>query len=98
MPDAGIDCVGFEAGGDATPRVADAKALVEGRGTCSIEGERVLVATFENSADRADGVAVGGLLGPVAVGPNWVATSRSEKVVAHIVEALDATQHAEAGS
>ena len=93
MADAGLACTGFDAGGGAP--TAEAKSLTEERGTCSLEGEDVFVATFGSSADRDDWIAVGRLLGPVAAGPNWIATSHSKETVTDIVDALDATQPAE---
>ena len=93
MADAGIPCAHFEAGDAAAP-LAEGESLMQDRGTCSIDGEDVLIATFRSSADRADWVAVGGLLGSVAMGPNWIATSRSGKVITDVVDALDATRPA----
>jgi hypothetical protein len=91
MADADVQCASFESGNGIPAPVGGRRSLVEGRGVCSIDGQPVVIATFDNAEDRADWVAVGKLLGPVAVGPNWVATSRSGKVVAEIAEALEAT-------
>jgi hypothetical protein len=93
MADAGLACTDFKAGGSAP--TAEAESLTEESGTCSIEGEDVVVATFGSPADRDDWVAVGRLLGPVAMGPNWIATSRSKETVTEIVDALDAARPAE---
>ena len=91
MRDAGIDCAGLNTVAEPRTRSAGRRSLLKQRGVCSVDGESVVIGTFEDSDRRADWLAVGGRLGPVAVGPNWVATSRSGKVVAQVVDALDAS-------
>ena len=74
------------------PSSSSHRSLVRESGTCSVSGQRVVIATFSSTSDRDNWVAVAGALDPVAIGPNWAVTSRSAAVVADIAEALKATR------
>ncbi|MDP9066892.1 MAG: hypothetical protein M3N53_00910 [Actinomycetota bacterium] len=93
MAEAEIVCEGLE----TTTEFSDAEheSLVTERGLCTVDGEPLVITMFANAEDRDDWVAVGRLLGSVAIGPNWVASSRSEETIARIAEALDATRPAQ---
>lgn len=92
MSEADIECQGLETTTEISTTNAEHESLVKERGLCEVDGEAVVITMFANAEDREDWVAVGGLLGSVAVGPNWVVSSRSEPVVAEIAEALDASR------
>jgi hypothetical protein len=77
-----------EATTEETSRV---DSLLIERGVCTVGDEPVVISMFVNEEDRDNWVAVGQLLGPVAVGKNWVVSSDSEDLVGRVAEALNAT-------
>ncbi len=92
MTQEGIPCQGLATTTEFSQ--AEYESLVTERGLCSVDGEPVVITMFANAEDRDDWVAVGRLLGSVAIGPNWVVSSRSEETVDQVAEALDATRPA----
>ncbi len=96
MAEEGIECEGLETTTEFSE--AEHESLVAERGLCAVDGEPVVITMFANAEDRDDWVAVGRLLGSVAIGPNWVVSSRSEPTTAEIANALDATRPTDATS
>ncbi len=92
MQDEDINCEGLETTTEFSDATAEHESLVKERGVCTVDGETTVITLFENAEDRDDWVAVGRLLGSVAIGPNWVVSSRSEQVVDEIAQALDASR------
>ena len=90
MANAGLDCEGLESAPFSSMSDDSYRSLVAERGVCRVGGRLVVITTFASAQDREDWVAVGGLLGPLAVGPNWAVSSRSGGIVTDIAEALDA--------
>lgn len=88
MEEEGIECEDLETTTEFGP---EADSLVAERGFCVVDDDRVVVSMFENAADRDDWVAVGKLLGEVAVGENWVVGSDSQELTEEIASELDAT-------
>lgn len=88
MEDEGIQCDDLETT-DEFGNESD--ALVTERGICLVGKDRVVVSMFENDEDREDWVAVGKLLGKVAVGENWVVGSDSQEIVEEVADKLGAT-------
>lgn len=90
MAEKDIACEGLETTTEFSR--AEYESLVTERGLCAVDGEPVVITMFANVEDRDDWVAVGRLLGSVAIGPNWVVSSRSEETIKQVAAALDATR------
>lgn len=93
MAEEDIACEGLETTTEFSQ--AEYESLVTERGLCAVDGEPVVITMFANAEDRDDWVAVGRLLGSVAIGPNWVVSSRSDEVVDAVAKALGATRPSE---
>ncbi len=93
MAEEDIACQGLETTTEFSE--AEYESLVTERGLCAVDGEPVVITMFANAEDRDDWVAVGRLLGSVAIGPNWVVSSRSEETIQQIATALDASRPAD---
>ncbi len=91
MAEEDIACEGLETTTEFSSE-AEYESLVTERGLCAVDGEPVVITMFANAEDRDDWVAVGRLLSSVAIGPNWVVSSRSEETIEEVASALDAAR------
>lgn len=79
-----------EVSGDAPPEAGNIDSLLAERGVCEVDGDALVVSMFDNASDKDNWVAVGQLVGPVAVGENWAVSSDAAALVARVADALGA--------
>jgi hypothetical protein len=92
----GVACTGFVAstrGGHSTVGAAarapkGAKPLVQEAGTCSHDGDTMLLFTFKTTALRDRWLTLGKLYGSVVVGPNWTVTTHSKELADRVSGAI----------
>lgn len=91
LSEEGITCDDLDVRSGSELTQDERPSLVKERGSCSVGSEQVTIVTFADEGDRDDWIAVGQLLGPVAVGPDWVVTSRSSDLVRDIADRTGAS-------